>query len=66
MSPLILNLAMFSKFALSTAVGSFTAKTKKKKVTVQVLEETQNSKMLHGCLVQRKTHLNLDKFKGII
>lgn len=31
MSPLILNLAMFSKFALSTAVGSFTAKRIKKK-----------------------------------
>lgn len=34
MSPLMLSLAMFNKFALSTAVGSFTAKTEKKNVTV--------------------------------
>lgn len=28
---------------------------------LQVLEEMQNNKMLHGHLVQRKTYLNLDK-----
>lgn len=33
---------------------------------VQVLEEAQNNKMLHGHLVQRETYLNLDKLKGII
>lgn len=68
MSPLILNLAMFSKFALSTAVGSFTAKRikKKRKVMVLVLEEMQNNKFLRGHLVQRKNYLNPDKLKGII
>lgn len=56
MSPLILSLAMFNKFALSTAVGSFTAKTIERiKVMVQVLGATQRNKVLPVRLVQTLT-----------